>query len=254
MQQSLVKPDVTLEALDGCSCALCSDGYTAEPGRDLAEQAARGTTQYYDTSLSDADQNVDALLTGMKWDGLFLQYSFPDNAFDYSYRGYLNVRDSFQQMNSTQAAAVRVAIDFYESVSGLQIVELVGSADRNADLMFAMSSAPNTAFAYFPHSSDQGGDAWFNTRSYNSPEAGNYAWSTIIHEIGHALGLKHGHETGGPGAIQRTFDSHEYSVMTYRSYVGSPGEAYTNGTWGGPQTAMMLDLSLRHITEPTRPY
>ena len=42
----------------------------------------------------------------------------------------------------------------------------------------------------------------------------------ILHETGHALGLKHGHEF--PVAISADRDSVEYSVMTYRSYPG-PG-------------------------------
>ena len=40
----------------------------------------------------------------------------------------------------------------------------------------------------------------------------------ILHETGHALGLKHGHEF--PPAISSDRDSVEYTVMTYRSYPG----------------------------------
>jgi serralysin len=67
----------------------------------------------------------------------------------------------------------------------------------------------------------------------------------ILHETGHALGLKHGHEF--PLAISADHDTVEYSVMTYRSFVGAPvGEndgGYTNETWGYPQTLMMLDIA-----------
>ncbi len=234
-----VTTEVTLGGLEGCPCAFCSKA--SEPG--LAEQAARAADQTYGHSGSQQDQNIDALLTGVKWATTSLTFSFPDSASDYSYRGYLNVRDTFQPLNATQEAAARTALGFYESISGLRFQELDGPADADADLMFAMSSAPPTAFAYYPSNSDVGGDSWFNTSSYNTPVAGNYAWATFMHEIGHALGLKHGHETNGAGAIQAAFDSHEYSLMTYRSYVGSAGTAYTNGTFGGPQTPMMLDIA-----------
>ena len=50
-----------------------------------------------------------------------------------------------------------------------------------------------------------GGTAWFNRTNFNSPVRGNYAWMGILHETGHALGLKHGHEF--PLAISADHDS-----------------------------------------------
>jgi hypothetical protein len=66
---------------------------------------------------------------------------------------------------------------------------------------------------------------------------------TYMHEIGHALGLKHAHETDGYGAIPADHDSCEYTVMTYRSYAGGPATGYTNEQWGFPQTLMQDDIA-----------
>jgi serralysin len=63
----------------------------------------------------------------------------------------------------------------------------------------------------------------------------------ILHETGHALGLKHGHEF--PLALSADRDSTEYSVMTYRSFPGDDAEGYNNETWGYPQTLMMYDIA-----------
>ena len=142
-----------------------------------------------------------------------------------------------------QQAAAREALSVFSSVSKLTFSELQGEADRDADLTFAVSTQAGTAYAYFPSSGDWGGDAWFNTAHFNNPEFGTYAWATFLHEIGHALGLKHGHDAVGPGALPSQLDSHEYSLMTYRSYEGSSGAYYSNELYGGPQSLMMLDIA-----------
>ena len=66
----------------------------------------------------------------------------------------------------------------------------------------------------------------------------------FIHETGHALGLKHGHESP---ALSPDRDSLEFSVMTYRGYIGAPTDevngGYTNETFGFPQTPMIYDIA-----------
>ena len=225
------------ETQPACACALCSGAFP------LGEQTARAASSPVDSEIFDADQAVDGLFSGVKWATISLTFSFPDSASDYAYRGYLNVRDTFAPATEGLAAAARAGFAFFAEVSGLEFTELTGAADAEADLMIGRSSAPGTAFAYFPFSGDEGGDAWFNRTDYNDPVSGSYAWATVLHEIGHALGLKHAHETGGAGAVPYAFDSHEFTLMSYRSYVGSTGSAYTNGSSSGPQTPMMLDVA-----------
>ena len=110
-----------------------------------------------------------------------------------------------------------------------------------------MSSEADVAYAYYP--TNQGPDERGRQRLVQPApistirSRGNYAWMGILHETGHALGLKHGHEF--PLAISADRDSLEYSVMTYRSYPGRrhPSGGYTNETFGFPQTLMMLDIA-----------
>ena len=44
-------------------------------------------------------------------------------------------------------------------------------------------------------------------------------------------------------AIPADHDALEYTVMTYRSYIGGPITGYTNEQWGYPQTFMMSDIA-----------
>ena len=64
---------------------------------------------------------------------------------------------------------------------------------------------------------------WFNNSSnaFDNPIKGDYAYFAMLHETGHAIGLKHPHEVMGSfGAMPLDHDSIEYSVMSYR-YVGA---------------------------------
>ena len=91
-----------------------------------------------------------------------------------------------------------------------------------------------------------GGDVWFGTAyNYSAASLGNYYFGTAVHELGHAFGLKHSQETGGVAnvAVPTAHDDLEFSVMSYRSYVGaSTTGGYTNETYGYPQTYMANDI------------
>jgi serralysin len=150
----------------------------------------------------------------------------------------------FEAFNGTQQAATGQLLQLVANVTNLTFTQNAANPGQ-ADLRFAESSEAEVAYAYYPTNqgpTDQGGSAWFNHTNFNSPVRGNYAWMGILHEAGHALGLKHGHET--PLAISFDRDSLEYSVMTYRSYPGdSVDGGYNNETFGFPQTLMMLDIA-----------
>lgn len=187
------------------------------------------------------------MLSGIRWNTASLTFSFPTSASFYG-NGYPNGEPSngFQALNAVQQTTVRSILSSYSAVTNLTFIEVTESASVHGDLRFAQSNAPSTAWAYFPHSSQVGGDSWYNSSSgyYANPVSGNYAWTTFLHEIGHALGLEHGHEGGPYGAMTSAHDSMEYSVMTYRSYEGaSTTSGYTNEQWGFAQTLMMYDIA-----------
>lgn len=203
------------------------------------------TTSTYTTT---GDRYVDGVLSGIKWGVSSLSFSFPTSGglygTSYGSGEHLN---NFEAFTLAQQAAVRTILGMYSSVANISFTEVTETSSVHADLRYAESDAPSTAWAYYPSTAAAGGDAWFNNSKnwYDAPAKGNYGWLTLIHETGHALGLKHPHEARGDfAAMPADKDSLEYSVMSYRSYVGaSTTSGYTNGSGSYPQTLMMYDIA-----------
>ncbi|MFK7754842.1 MAG: hypothetical protein AB8B51_20130 [Sedimentitalea sp.] len=124
-------------------------------------------------------------------------------------------------------------------------------AFENVNIKFARTTSSTVPVAevsdflgnYNTEQIEDNGDVWFGSNPvFLTPEAGNYAWATTLHEIGHAMGLKHAHEDGRT-PIPTAFDTMEYTVMTYRSYVGAESDFYKNADGSFAQTYMMADIA-----------
>lgn len=202
------------------------------------------TTTYGPTG----DQYVNGVLSGIKWAVNSFTFSFPTSGSFYgSSYGNGEHLNNFGAFNSVQQSATRDILKMYAGVANLTFTEVAESASVHGDLRYAKSDAPYTAWAYYPTTNAAGGDSWYNNSKgwYDNPLKGTYAWTTILHETGHALGLKHPHEASGSfGALPVDKDSLEYTVMSYRSFIGaSTTSGYTNGSTSYPQTLMMYDIA-----------
>lgn len=240
-----------VNAFNGAHEAVAASGdgfqpaYAQEPDGDLDYGASDFT--YHVGAPGSGDQNIDGLLSGYVWTDAELTFSFPDSIDDYDYGA--DDHAGLSEFSAQQKAAAYAWIANVEAVSGVTLTELDGAdgaldADAEAQLKFVNSQDPATAYAYYPYFSSVGGDMFFN-RSGDFPDRGDYDWATVGHELGHALGLSHGHtDNGGFGAMEADRDSLEFTIMTYRSYVGDPlNGGYSNGSTDYPQTLMMYDIA-----------
>lgn len=218
-----------------------------------------GTSKQTKTIADASSDLVNGVLSGSAWSGGSITFSFPNSTSHYTYSA--EPGNGFNAISLAQQGAARFALDKGYgtsandgfSVEGFTNLGVSQGTATTANIRFAESdAAAPTAYAYYPGEYAEAGDVWFSTQyagtsnDYRKPVAGNYAWHTMLHEIGHALGLKHGHDASDGDALPAAYNSIEYSVMTYSGYIGADGYEYE--TFGAPQTYMMADIAaLQHM-------
>ncbi len=147
-----------------------------------------------------------------------LTYSFMQSIPSYSFAGE---HSGFLPLTAVQRSAVVSVLDYYGKVANLSFVE-VADGGGGGQLRFGTDrQTGSAAYAFAPTLFDPaGGDIWLaNNQSSNSTfEAGGYGLSTLLHEVGHALGLKHpGNYGSGDVApfLPADEDSTRHTVMSY---------------------------------------
>jgi methionine-rich copper-binding protein CopC len=218
---------------------------------------------------------TDALVGGDKWgaggqgSGVTLTFSFPwttNATATFSGPNGVGNYSSLQEQNASvhhgfnaeQQTAARNALASWSSVANVIFSEVPDTSTNVGDIRFAWTSAPNGSNVwgwgsypnwYWPSA----GDIWVSTLSTGATTdpwtLGSYNYEAIMHEIGHALGLKHPFEESP--ILTGTQDNRLYTIMSYTDPVNGfyPSAGTVNGTYGwityriNPETPMVYDMA-----------
>lgn len=263
-----------------CSCGTFQDRAVDKNFHELADDPqefnlddfSSGGFTFRGKPIADLDQVTDQIWTGRTLD------PGNDNVITFSFYnaqhgngwfnspgipklggGTLNGGNGMSPFSPTQEAAARIAIQMWDDLIPQSFAEVNGHGGGVADIVFANSADPAQAFAYYPGNYRGYWDSFTSDVFIADPKLnwtnewftpGGYGNTTLVHELGHSMGLSHPGAYNGAGATnyinqaEYAQDSMQYSIMSYWS-GGETGASTVNWTLflnNYAQTPMLHDI------------
>lgn len=203
-----------------------------------------------------------------RWPGPSVSYSFPAATGAYwspvSYGpGDEPYDPAYGALNADQMAAFDVAIFLWSRLINLnvgKVDEVIDGGPGNIRVAFTDVDAQvdddtTAAYAYYPPApgadiAGYPGDIWIDD-SYKTadPSPGTFFFDILLHELGHAFGLKHPFE--GAAMLPAEFDNTRYTVMSYTDFADSTlryfvldgSSLFARSFIVQPATPMVLDVA-----------
>ena len=178
--------------------------------------------------LPDAGARISSFLG----DERIFYFGFPEDVAAYGYDLSSEDTDNWQTFSAAQKSETRDIFAYIETLIDLDFVE-TEKFDQTTTMSLANNQQENSSgWAYYPSTSFFGSDIFFDIYSSGNlriPTTGSSAADTFIHEIGHALGLKHPFDEpdadgdiGEPPYLQGAEDNADWTQMSYTGYRNVP--------------------------------
>jgi serralysin len=174
-------------------------------------------------------KRFDSLLGDVK----IYQYAFPTALPRYdTSAGHAK---GFSAFTSTQISRVEMALSYISTLIDVRFQKTLNASALNTFTFANNDQTGSAGYGTFPGESFFGNDIFFDISQNNKTFSDNtYGALTLIHEIGHGLGLKHPFDeidaSGGidePPYLQGGEDSTTWTVMAYeQSYNASAAQYY----------------------------
>ena len=129
----------------------------------------------------------------------------------------------YKALNTTQKRNAISVLENLENIIDVEVSESTNSFNLNTFAIALNSQEGSGGYAQYPNDGYTGGDIFLNNETYNATLSnGTYGANVFVHELGHALGLKHpfDHEgslgnVGDPPYLQGSEDHARWTMMSY---------------------------------------